>query len=170
MIEETYLKEYHDLMTGEDTLLVSFEGDRDDVYVLREYAKKLNNEKEEAVEPQLDLSELKDLLDEIEQKSIRGEETDMVSHPIHYNREGALETIWEMVALYGIEDVKAFCRLNSHKYRGRAMNKGGEEDMRKSDFYIKFCAYLETTSEDVVYKHLKEQCDNFRDIKKNGSN
>lgn len=142
MIEEMYLKEYHD---EGDTLVISFEGNREDIYRLRDYANVINRDIDSDTEK------------------------DMVSHPSHYNREGALETIWEMVALYGIDDVKSFCRLNAHKYRSRAMDKGGEEDMKKSDFYIKFCAYLETTPEGVVYKHLKERCDNFRDIKKSNN-
>ena len=48
---------------------------------------------------------------------------DNVSHPAHY--QGKHECIDEMIALFGVEDVKAFCRCNVYKYRYRASRKGG---------------------------------------------
>ena len=63
--------------------------------------------------------------------------TEMVHHPSHYNREGAMECIDEMVTLFGKEVVKHFCLCNIHKYRYRAAAKNGEEDIKKSDFYVK---------------------------------
>lgn len=68
---------------------------------------------------------------------------DAVNHPAHYNREGAMETIDEMVALFGKQETIIFCKLNAWKYRERAMYKGGEEDMKKSDWYIKKAAELQ---------------------------
>lgn len=62
---------------------------------------------------------------------------DSVNHPKHYCREGAMECIDEMVLIFGKEAVKNFCLLNSWKYRYRAADKNGEEDMKKSDFYIR---------------------------------
>jgi hypothetical protein len=59
-----------------------------------------------------------------------------VNHPNHYNREGAMETIDEMILLFGVEETKSFCKLNAWKYRSRAMYKNKEEDMAKSDWYI----------------------------------
>jgi hypothetical protein len=41
-----------------------------------------------------------------------------------------------MVTLFGNETVKSFCLCNAWKYRKRAMFKNGEEDMKKSDWYI----------------------------------
>lgn len=61
---------------------------------------------------------------------------DAVNHPNHYNRDGAMECIEEMVLLFGIEETKSFCKLNAWKYRYRAADKGGEEDMKKSDRYV----------------------------------
>lgn len=88
-----------------------------------------------------------------------------VIHPPHYNHDGGLETIWEMISLYGIEETKSFCKLNAHKYRARASEKGGEEDMEKSDYYIKLYTYLTTTDEDLVYEQLRDKYnDNFRDL------
>lgn len=62
---------------------------------------------------------------------------DAVNHPKHYCREGAMECIDEMVLIFGKEAVKHFCICNAWKYRARAMNKNGEEDLKKSDWYIK---------------------------------
>lgn len=59
-----------------------------------------------------------------------------VDHPAHYNREGAMECIEEMVLLFGIEETKIFCKLNVFKYRTRAPLKNGEVDIKKSDWYV----------------------------------
>lgn len=61
---------------------------------------------------------------------------DAVNHPAHYCREGAMESIGEMLLLFGVEAVKHFCVLNAWKYRYRAADKNGAEDLRKSDWYI----------------------------------
>ncbi len=61
---------------------------------------------------------------------------DAVNHPRHYNREGAMECIDEMVLLFGEEATMHFCLLNAWKYRYRAADKNGEEDLKKSDYYI----------------------------------
>jgi hypothetical protein len=62
---------------------------------------------------------------------------DIVNHPNHYCREGAMETIDEMLLLFGEEEVKSFCKLNAWKYRSRALYKNKEEDIAKSDWYLK---------------------------------
>ena len=67
---------------------------------------------------------------------IKRDKKETVNHPSHYNREGALEAIDEMILLFGIEEVKIFCKLNAWKYRYRAADKNGEEDLKKSDWYI----------------------------------
>ena len=59
-----------------------------------------------------------------------------VEHPSHY--QGPHECIDIMEALFGAEDVMAFCRCNSFKYRFRAGKKEGvsaEEDIAKAEFY-----------------------------------
>lgn len=63
-----------------------------------------------------------------------GKET--VDHPSHYNREGSMECIDEMLLLFGVEETKSFCKLNAWKYRYRAADKNGAEDLKKSDWYI----------------------------------
>lgn len=64
------------------------------------------------------------------------ESLDSVNHPNHYtNRQH--ECIDEMVVVFGVDDVIAFCKCNAWKYRYRANNKGNyEEDMQKADWYI----------------------------------
>ena len=59
-----------------------------------------------------------------------------VNHPGHYNRDGATECIDEMVLIFGVEAVKGFCLCNAWKYRYRAADKNGAEDLKKSDWYL----------------------------------
>ena len=68
-------------------------------------------------------------------------EYDAVNHPSHYCQEGSMECIDEMLAVFGVEAVAYFCLLNVWKYRKRAVHKNGEEDLKKSDWYMK--KYLE---------------------------
>lgn len=62
---------------------------------------------------------------------------DAVEHPAHYCQDGSMECIDEMVALFGKATVRSFCICNVWKYRKRAVYKNGEEDMKKSDWYMK---------------------------------
>lgn len=71
--------------------------------------------------------------------------TDALDHPGHYNREGAMECIEEMLLLFGREETMIFCKLNAWKYRYRAADKGGIDDLKKSDRYL------------AKYKELKER-------------
>ena len=61
---------------------------------------------------------------------------DSVNHPSHYCQEASVECIDEMVAVFGREAVMNFCLLNVWKYRKRAIFKNGEEDLKKSDWYM----------------------------------
>ena len=61
---------------------------------------------------------------------------DPVNHPSHYCQDGSMEAIDEMIAVFGVEAVKNFCLLNVWKYRKRAIFKNGEEDLKKSDWYM----------------------------------
>lgn len=69
---------------------------------------------------------------------------DAVEHPNHYNRDGAIECFDEFVAIYGIEAAKHACLFNIHKYRYRAADKNGVEDLKKSDWYMR--KYLELSN------------------------
>ena len=62
---------------------------------------------------------------------------DSVNHPSHYNRVGAMECIDEMILVFGKKAVINFCLCNAWKYRYRASDKNGLEDLEKSDWYIK---------------------------------
>lgn len=73
------------------------------------------------------------------------ENTEMIDHPSHYNT-GKYECIDEMIALFGVEAVKDFCRCNAFKYRYRAGNKKGEsaeKDMAKCEWYVSKLMELE---------------------------
>ena len=59
-----------------------------------------------------------------------------VNHPKHYGRDGGMECIDEMVLVFGKEATMTFCLLNVWKYRFRAADKNGEEDLKKSDWYM----------------------------------
>lgn len=61
-------------------------------------------------------------------------EKEAVNHPAHY--QGKHECIDEMIALFGVEAVKHFCMCNVYKYRFRAANKNGQEDLDKADWYM----------------------------------
>ncbi len=64
------------------------------------------------------------------------ESNDVINHPKHYCREGGMESIEEMVLVFGKEAVKNFCLCNVWKYRYRSSSKNGEEDLHKSDWYM----------------------------------
>ena len=82
---------------------------------------------------------------------------DMVNHPSHY--EHGIECIDEMILLYGRDETMSFCKLNSHKYRKRALDKGGREDQDKSDWYVKEYAYLESKSERELLQEIIKKYD-----------
>lgn len=66
---------------------------------------------------------------------------DSVNHPAHY--QGRHECLDEMVALFGMEAVKSFCRCNVFKYRFRAAAKNGQEDLEKAENYMEILMRLE---------------------------
>lgn len=57
-----------------------------------------------------------------------------VNHPAHY--QGKHECIDEMIALFGVDAVRCFCMCNVYKYRFRAANKNGAEDIAKAEWYM----------------------------------
>ena len=80
---------------------------------------------------------------------------DNVNHPQHYCRAGAMQCIDEMILIFGKEAVKHFCLCNAWKYRARAINKNGVEDLKKSDWYI--AKYKELNDEKMG--NITEQLD-----------
>lgn len=71
---------------------------------------------------------------EVDDKANPGEEKETVNHPAHY--QGKYECIEEMLSLFGIDAVIAFCKLNVYKYRFRANQKNGQEDVAKAEWYV----------------------------------
>lgn len=74
-------------------------------------------------------------------------ETKDAINPKHYQRDDAMECIDEMILVFGKEKVKAFCLCNAWKYRYRAAEKNGIEDLKKSDWYMKKYKELEKEQE-----------------------
>ena len=73
-------------------------------------------------------------------------ESDMVNEPPHY-RQHAMECFDEMVEVFGVEAVKAYCKCAAWKYRYRAPYKGKfEEDNAKADWYLKKLSELDAAS------------------------
>lgn len=68
---------------------------------------------------------------------VEPEPFNVITRPNHYCREDAKECIDEMVMLFGKEVVKHFCLCNIWKYRYRSSAKNGEEDIKKSDQYVR---------------------------------
>lgn len=64
-------------------------------------------------------------------------EYDNVNHPKHYCREGGMECLEEMELVFGTDAVRTFCLLNAWKYRYRAADKNGVQDLKKSDWYMR---------------------------------
>jgi len=64
-----------------------------------------------------------------------------VQHPSHY--QGKYECIEEMIELFGINAVISFCKCNVYKYRFRATNKNGQEDIEKAENYMSILFDLE---------------------------
>ena len=71
---------------------------------------------------------------------------DNVNHPAHY--QGKHECIDEMIALFGIEAVKGFCKCNAYKYRYRADRKNGDEDIKKAEWYADKLMELESLEDE----------------------
>lgn len=128
MIEETYLKHNR----NDDTVQVAYICDIDSYEILHSFVDSIYN---------IDEDEDYDVFGEYED-----EDEDMVNHPSHYTKYG-IECIHEMIILYGRVETMSFCKLNAHKYRKRAMDKGGRQDMDKSDFYVKMYANLSTMTD-----------------------
>jgi hypothetical protein len=73
-----------------------------------------------------------------------------INHPEHYNIPGRKECIDEMIEKFGVEKVRAFCKLNAYKYRYRHELKNGNEDLDKAKWYDRML--LKLTQSDEKYK------------------
>ena len=77
-------------------------------------------------------------------ESIEQLKEDNVNHPSHY-ASGGIECIDAMIAAYGIEAVKQYCKLNAFKYQWRFDKKNGNEDILKCQWYQN--KYMELSNE-----------------------
>ena len=70
---------------------------------------------------------------------------DNVNSPTHY-ASGSIECIDAMIAAYGTEAVKDFCKCNAFKYQWQFEKKNGIEDLKKAQWYQN--KYIELTHND----------------------
>ena len=64
---------------------------------------------------------------------------DMVNQPPHYN-QGGIETIDAIREALGPEGFNAYCIGNVMKYCWRHKHKGGQQDLEKALFYMRFAS------------------------------
>lgn len=76
--------------------------------------------------------------------------TDNVNHPQHYCVNG-IEAIDVMISVFGVEAVKAYCKICAFKYLWRTDRKNGREDIAKADWYLR--KYLELTESEEPNYH-----------------
>jgi hypothetical protein len=75
----------------------------------------------------------------LEAKSKDSAKNDMINNPGHYQsmvKDLNIDAISCMRAAYGDEDVKSFCLCNALKYLFRCYSKGGNEDIKKCQWYL----------------------------------
>lgn len=122
MLYETYLKEYYDFEDDNSVYLVSFEGDKNSINRLREWAKKINGDKPTTY----------DATDE-------AVHDDMVEHPAHYctgNIE-VIDFIEDQDLGYHLGNAcKYICRAGKKHEAGMSDNEKTIEDLKKAIWYI----------------------------------
>jgi Protein of unknwon function (DUF3310). len=62
--------------------------------------------------------------------------SDTVSHPLHYT-SGSIECIDAIRAALTPEEFRGFCKGNVIKYTWRERIKGGDESLKKAEWYLK---------------------------------
>ena len=92
-------------------------------------------------------------IEELEEELTNEVNPSYVDHPAHYQSEGGMECIDEMVLVFGVEAVKDFCICNVWKYRFRQSSKNGDEDMEKSHWYMR--KYKELCEEGLDVRGLE---------------
>lgn len=69
-----------------------------------------------------------------------------VDHPKHYQQDGRLECLEEMLLMFGKENVITWCRMTAYKYYYRAGNKeheSADKDRAKAMFYLNYVKKLQ---------------------------
>lgn len=70
-----------------------------------------------------------------------------INSPSRYNKNG-FECIEVMIAIFGKEAVRQFCKLNAFKYIWRESDKGKVNDIKKANYYLKKYVELSSDSSD----------------------
>ena len=70
--------------------------------------------------------------------------TDQVNHPPHYT-QGGIECIDAIQAALTADEFRGYCKGNALKYVWRERNKGGDQDLRKAEWYLKRLSGAEAT-------------------------
>ena len=81
-----------------------------------------------------------EIMQEIIEKCVETSE-EAVQHPKHY--QGKHECIEVMRAMFGDAAVMNFCKCNVFKYRFRASDKNGTEDIKKAEWYEEYLMKLQ---------------------------
>ncbi|MEG0835300.1 MAG: DUF3310 domain-containing protein [Christensenellaceae bacterium] len=63
-------------------------------------------------------------------------EEDKINYPAHYT-SGKIESIEAIESSVGKEGFEAYCTGNAIKYLWRWKHKGGVEDLKKAEWYLK---------------------------------
>ena len=61
--------------------------------------------------------------------------SDMVNHPPHYTA-GGIECFDAIKAALTEEEFRGYCKGNALKYIWREKHKGGDESMKKAEWYL----------------------------------
>lgn len=70
--------------------------------------------------------------------------TDQVNHPPHYT-QGGIECIDAIQAALTKDEFRGYCKGNALKYVWRERSKGGDQDLRKAEWYLKRLSEAEAT-------------------------
>lgn len=94
---------------------------------------------------------------------------EMVSHPLHYLKDGRKECIVEMEEKYGAEVTAVFCLTSAYKYIYRAGDKVGnpaEQDLGKARFYFNYTNKLIAKYGILAFNGIRiENTDLYLDIR-----
>lgn len=61
--------------------------------------------------------------------------SDMVNHPAHYT-SGEIECIDAIQSALTVDEFRGYCKAAAMKYIWREKLKGGDEDLRKAQWYL----------------------------------
>lgn len=89
---------------------------------------------------------------------------DNVNNPQHYAGSTSLECIEVMRVIFGDKAVYYFCLCNSFKYLWRYKNKNGEEDIKKSKWYLDYVLHDIELHKDYVPNEIHTLYERLQDL------